>query len=177
MKISIIAAMDEKRGIGKDNKIPWHISEDFKHFKNITSGHPIIMGRKTWESLPSKPLPNRYNIIVTGDKTFNPHKNLIHHKFVNCQICEGLECTVGYSLSDAIELAKKKKGSDEIFVIGGGQIFQQAMPLADKLYLTIVQGDYQCDTFFPDYFQFKKIISEQKAQSGTYKYRFVELER
>ena len=196
--------MDEKRGIGKNNQIPWHISGDFKRFKRITSGHPIIMGRKTWDSLPFKPLQNRTNIIVSGDLTFRPHQN--HHKLRNCSNCEGLECAVAYTLDEALRFAKEHfvrhsgevdastdskirvlrdsgqarmtvdSSEEEVFVIGGGQIFQQALPLADKLYLTIVEGDYQCDTFFPEYHQFKKVVKEESKESEGYKYKFLELE-
>ena len=169
--------MDEKRGIGKDNKIPWHISEDFKRFKKITSGHPIIMGRKTWDSLPFKPLPNRTNIIVTHDLNFSPHQ--IHHKLRNCSICESLGYAVVNSLEQAIDVAKKKErdNNGEIFIIGGGQIFQQALPFADRLYLTIVEGEFDADTFFPDYSSFKKVVFEESHASGGYKYKFLELER
>ncbi len=163
MKISIIAAMDKKRGIGKDNKIPWHIPEDFKRFKALTSGHPIIMGRKTWDSLPLKPLLNRTNIVVTRDLSFSFAR-------------PGLAKLAG-SLEEAIEIAKKAEGNEEVFIIGGGQIYQQAIKIADKLYLTIVDGKFDADTFFPDYSDFKKVISEEEHDNGEYKYTFLELER
>jgi len=177
MMISIIAAIGKNRELGKNNKIPWHVPEDFRRVKTVTSGHPIIMGRKTWDSLPLKPLPNRTNIIITRDKTFNPHKN--HHKFSNCKNCEGLGCGVVYSLDQAVELAKKKPGSSEIFVIGGGQIYEQAIEkgLVDKLYLTIVDGNFDADTFFPDYSEFKKVVREESKESEGLRYKFLELIR
>ena len=165
MKISIIAAMDKKRGIGKNNKIPWHIPEDFKRFKALTSGHPIIMGRKTWDSLPLKPLPNRTNIVVTRDLSFSFAR-------------PGLAKLAG-SLEEALRQAMLAQGNDEAFVIGGGQIYDQTIKkgLVDKLYLTIVDGKFDADTFFPDYSEFKKVVFEKKSQSEKYKYRFLELER
>ncbi|MDO8620673.1 MAG: dihydrofolate reductase [Candidatus Levybacteria bacterium] len=167
MKISIIAAMDEKRGIGKDNKIPWHIKEDFRRFKTLTSGHAIIMGRKTWESLPIKPLPNRTNIVITRDPASLARRGLAR--------LNGLE--VVRSLEEALRRASLAQGDDECFVIGGGQIFEQTIGLADKLYLTIVKGDFGADAFFPDYSEFekKKVVGE--GESEGHKYTFLELER
>ncbi|MBI2036674.1 dihydrofolate reductase [Candidatus Microgenomates bacterium] len=162
MKLSIIAAMDEKRGIGKDNKLPWHIPEDLVRFKKLTTGHTIIMGRKTFESL-GRPLPNRTNIVITR----NPSFARSHLASV----------AVAHSFSEALRLASLAQGNDEIFVIGGGQIFAQALSLADKLYLTIVEGDYHADTFFPQYSQFTKVVFEQEGQSDRYKYKFLELEK
>jgi dihydrofolate reductase len=160
--ISIIAAMDGKRGIGKDGGIPWHIPEDFKRFKKITLGHPMIMGRRTFESI-GRILPGRVHIVITRDI-----KNKIE--------VEGLEWTD--SLESAVKFAKKQKGSDEIFVIGGGQIYKEALEkgLVDKLYLTRINGDYRADTFFPDYTEFK-ITNEKEYISKEYKYKFIELEK
>lgn len=158
MKISIIAAIGKNRELGKDNKLIWRIPEDLKRFHEITKGHTVIMGRKTWESLPIKPLSNRYNIVVT--------KNL---KFV----------AVGADVCDSIEGAIKKAGENEIFIIGGGQIYKEAIEkgLVDKLYLTIVDGSFDADTFFPDYSEFKKVISEKSGESEGHKYKFVDLEK
>jgi dihydrofolate reductase len=152
--ISIIAAMDSKRGIGKNNTIPWHIPEDFKRLKEITTNHPIIMGRKTYESL-GKPLPDRTNIIISR----NPAR---YHQLVE----------------EALKIAKKSDGNEEIFIFGGGQIFQEALEkgIVDKLYLTIIEGQYDSDTFFPDYSGFEK-ISEESHDSGKYKFKFVNLEK
>lgn len=155
--------MDEKRGIGKNNDLLFRIPEDFKRMKALTTGHPIIMGRKTFESI-GRPLPNRTNIIVTQNSS-----RIRRDKIQNCLIANSLE--------QAIEYAKKAPGSDEIFIFGGGQIFAEALPLVDKLYLTIVKGDFGADIFFPDYSEFKKIVFEQKGESGEYKYRFVNLEK
>ena len=169
MKVSIIAAIGKNRELGKDNKLIWHIKEDLQRFKSLTSGHPIIMGRKTWDSLPFKPLPNRTNIVVTRDSSFS--------------FAGGRLAKLGGSLEEAVEIAKNAPGGEEIFIIGGGQIYQQAMEkgLVDKLYLTLVDsppaGGFEADTFFPDYSQFKTIISEEKKESDGYKYTFLELEK
>lgn len=155
--ISIIAAISENRAIGKDNKLLWHIPEDMKRFRTLTRGHPIIMGRKTFESI-GKPLPGRANIIVTRDSVY-----------------ERQGCLVVHSLADAIKLAQKQEGNSEIFVIGGGEIYRQAMPMADKLYLTIVKGNFDADTYFPDYSRFSQEIARTEKQDENYRYSFLEL--
>ena len=165
MKVSIIAAIGKNRELGKDNKLIWHIKEDLQRFKKITSGHPIIMGRKTWDSLPFKPLPNRTNIVVTRNPGFS---------FAGGRLAK----LVG-SVGEALEIAKNSPGGEEVFIIGGGQIYEQTIKkgLVDKLYLTIVEGEFDADTFFPDHSQFKKIVLEKKRESDGYKYTFLELER
>lgn len=156
--ISIIVATDQKRGIGKNGKIPWYIPEDFTWFKKKTTGYPIIMGRKTFESI-GKPLPGRLNIVVTHDQGYKP---------------DG--ATSVHSTEEAIQFAKENN-SDEIFVIGGGQIYEQAMPFAQRIYLTEVEGDFGADTFFPDYSEFKKQTVLGEGKSGDYKYKILQLER
>ncbi|OGY25761.1 MAG: diacylglycerol kinase [Candidatus Woykebacteria bacterium RBG_16_43_9] len=162
-KISIIAAIGKNKELGKDNKLLWHIPGELPRFKKITTGHPIIMGRKTFGSI-GRPLPNRTNIVVTRDESYKAKGVLVAH-----------------SIEEAIEKAKENPSeggdSSEIFVIGGGQIYKQALPLADKLYLTLVEGEYEADTFFPDYSQFKKVVYEEKKESEGLKYKFLELER
>lgn len=179
MKISIIAAMDEKRGIGKDNKIPWHIKEDLVRLKNLTIGHTVILGRTTYESMlayyqkSGKPtMSMRTHIVVTRDPSYHVDEN------------KGL---AAHSIEEAVRLAREKEalrqaqGLQEIFVIGGEKIFEQTIGLADKLYLTIVEdpptGGFGADAFFPDYSEFKKVIFEQKGESEGHKYTFLELER
>lgn len=156
--ISIIAAISENRALGKDNKLIWHIPEDLKRFKKITSSHPVIMGRKTFESIGS-PLPQRVNIVITKDSHYQ---------------ADG--CVVVHSLDEAIQKAQETTPS-EIFIIGGGQIFTQAIGIVDKLYLTIVKGDHVADVFFPDYSAFKKIVYQQEASSNGYTYTFIDLEK
>jgi dihydrofolate reductase len=128
--ISIIVAVSEDLGIGKGNELLWNISEDLKRFKRLTSGNAVIMGKKTWESLPRRPLPGRTNIVLTD----NPH-----------EIIEG-SVTV-YSIDEA--LAKCNK-DDENFVIGGGSVYRQFMPIADRLYITHVHKKAPADVYFPE---------------------------
>ncbi|MDO8551813.1 MAG: dihydrofolate reductase [bacterium] len=163
-RISIIVSLAQNRAIGSKNGLLWRIPEDLSHFKKITIGHPVIMGRKTHDSI-GKVLPGRTNIIVTKDLDYKVEGGVV----VN-------------SLDQAIELALRysqgKLGNEEVFIIGGGQIYEQALPVTYKLYLTIVEGDYpQADTFFPDYSDFKKVVYEGKGESDGYKYKFLELER
>jgi len=127
--ISIIVAVSEDLGIGKDNELLWHISEDLKRFKRLTLGNTVIMGKKTWESLPRKPLPGRKNVVLTD----NPSETI-----------EG-SVTV-YSIVDALSKCEK---SEEIFIIGGGSIYRQFMPLADRLYITHVHKKAAADIYFP----------------------------
>jgi dihydrofolate reductase len=157
--ISIIVAVDEKRGIGKNNDLLVKIPADLKRFKEITSGHPIVMGRKTFESI-GRVLPNRTNIIITRDPEYKEDGAVVVH-----------------SLDEAIEQAKSASGSSEIFIIGGGQIFEQALPMTDRIYLTLVKGDYEADIFFPDYSEFKKVIHQEEGESDGLKYTYLNLER
>lgn len=152
----MIAALSDNRVIGKENKLLWHIPEDFKRFKTITSGHPIIMGRKTYQSI-GKPLPNRSNIVVTRDTNFT---------------AEG--CIIVHSLEQGLEEAKKIN-NEEIFIIGGGDLYKQGMNYADKLYLTIIHQKFDGDTFFPDYSDFKTVVFEQKSKYDTYNYTFLDV--
>ncbi len=128
--ISIIVAIARNYAIGKDNQLLWHLSDDLKRFKELTTGHTIIMGKKTFESLPVKPLPNRKSIVITDNK----------NETIN-------GCVMAYSIDEAIE---KADPISENFVIGGGSIYKQFLHIADKLYLTIVHKDFDADTFFPE---------------------------
>jgi dihydrofolate reductase len=130
--ISLLVAMDENRGIGKDGKLPWRLSSDLKRFRELTMGHHIIVGRKTFESI-GKPLPGRQTIIVT--------RNLGY-------AVEG--CLVAGSVGSAIELAESR-GETEAFVIGGADIYSQALAVADRVYLTEVHAVVDADTFFPQF--------------------------
>jgi dihydrofolate reductase len=182
MRVSIIAAMDRKRGIGKENRIPWHIKEDLVHLKSLTSGNVVILGRKSYDSMifyynrTGNPMPGKLYIVVTHDKNYKPARE-------NAMIVHSLGEALSFARSDLAKL-------DEVFVIGGAQIFQQAISIADKLYLTIVEarldsppesparrGEFDADTFFPDYSEFKKVVHEEKRESDGYKYKFLELEK
>ncbi len=128
--ISIIVAVSENMGIGKDNDLLWHIPEDLKRFKRLTSGKTVIMGKKTWESLPRRPLPGRKNIVLTD----------LPNECIDCSL-------TAYSIEDALEKCAK---DDEVFVIGGGSVYRQFMPLADRLYITHVHSEAPADVYFPE---------------------------
>ncbi|MDH5633889.1 MAG: dihydrofolate reductase [Gammaproteobacteria bacterium] len=130
--ISIIAAIARNGVIGRDNDLPWHLPADLAFFKKTTNGHPIILGRKNYESI-GRPLPNRTNIIVTRDTSYT---------------ADG--CLVAHNLDDAISLACRNE-QDEIFIIGGAQVYAQALPLVSRMYLTRVHTDAIGDVFFPDF--------------------------
>lgn len=131
MIISIIAAASDNNVIGNKGKIPWHLPVDFKHFKKITSGHHVVMGQLTHESL-GKALPDRVNIVLSKDKVYE---------------CNG--CVVVDSLEEALDFARKA-GESEVFIIGGGSVYKQTIPLASKIYLTRVHVKLSGDTFFPN---------------------------
>jgi dihydrofolate reductase len=155
--ISIIAVIGKNRELGKDNDLIWHLPGDMKRFRQITSGHPVIMGRKTYESI-GHPLPNRLNIVIS-------HKKNI------------AGVTVVPSLDDAVEKARSAMGSEEIFIIGGGSIYAQAIDKADRLYLTIVDAAAPgADTFFPDYSRFTKIIAKESREENGIWYTYQTLE-
>ena len=140
--ISIIVAIAENRAIGKNNDLLWHIPADLKRFKQITSGHTVIMGKRTWESLPRRPLPNRRNIVITdipGEKI------------------EG--CEMVYSIEEAVAACTP---GEENFIIGGASVYNQFLPNADRLYLTFVHKSFDADVFFPeiDFSQWKLISKE-----------------
>ena len=128
-KISIIVAISANNAIGKDNQLLWHLPADLKHFKEITSGHPIIMGRKTYDSI-GRPLPNRRNIVITRNKELG---------------IAGVE--VVSSIAEAISLCANE---NEVFIIGGAEIYKHALPLTDCIYLTVVHQQYEADAFFPE---------------------------
>lgn len=129
MHISIIAAMAENRVIGRGNEMPWHIPSELHRFKERTMGHPVVMGRKTFESI-GNPLSGRKNIIISGQQDFAP---------------EG--CVVVRDLRSAIAAAE---GADEVFICGGESVFREAMPFADRIYLTIIDEEFDGDAFFPE---------------------------
>ena len=128
--ISIIVAVSEDWGIGKDNELLWHLPEDLKRFKRLTFGNTVIMGKKTWESLPRKPLPGRKNIVLTDDPS------------------ESIDYSItAYSIVDALS---KCEMEEEIFVIGGGNVYRQFIPITDRLYITHVHRKAHADVYFPE---------------------------
>lgn len=129
-RLSLIAAMARNRVIGRDNKLPWRLPADLKRFRALTTGHPIIMGRKTFDSL-GRALPNRQNIVITRDANF--HADTV-------------------SVVNSVPAAIAAAGNvNEIFVIGGAHVYEQLLPLADRLYLTLIEADVPGDAWFPDY--------------------------
>lgn len=161
--ISMIAAIGKNRELGKGNDLLWHISDDLKRFRSLTKGHPCVMGRKTFESIlaiAGHPLPNRTNIVVTRDKDWS-HEGAVA---VN-------------SIEEAIQLAKRKPGGEEVFIIGGGEIYSLGIGYADKLYLTLIEDSKEADSFFPEYTAFKKKVYDEEKDFNGLKYTWVDLVR
>lgn len=159
--ISFIVAMDDQKAIGKNNRLPWHLPEDLKFFKKVTMGHPIAMGRKTFESI-GRPLPGRENIIITRNPSFR---------------FEG--CTVFYSIADFA--ASYNHLDDEVFVIGGAEIFKETFAYANRLYITHIHYEFAGDTFFPDFDESKWELKSRskgiKDEKNPYNYEFCMYER
>jgi len=155
--ISLIVAMAKNRVIGKDNEMPWHLPADLGHFKSVTLGKPIIMGRKTYESI-GRPLPGRLNIVMSRDKNYS---------------LEGCETVT--SLQKALELTKDEV---EVMIIGGGYLYEQTISQADRLYLTFIDLDIEGDTFFPEFEQLNfnevKRVKHLKDEKNPYNYEFVD---
>lgn len=162
-QVCIVVAIGRNRELGKEGKLLWHIPDDLKRFKALTLGHPVIMGRKTFESILAylgKPLPGRTNIVVTRDADY-AHEGVV----------------VAHSLEEALEMAKGLDG-EEIHIGGGAQLYEQALPHVDKLYLTLVDDAPEADAFFPPYEgQFTRVVHEEERDHGGLKYRWVDLER
>jgi len=160
MIISLIAAMDKNRVIGKGGKLPWNLPADMKYFKDKTLGKPVIMGRKTYESV-GKPLPNRTNIIVTHNQDYK---------------AEG--CIVVHSVDEALKAAEN---AEEVMIIGGSQIYEEFLPKANKLYLTIIDTEIEGDTYFPEYKieEWKEASYEEHERDAEnqYDYTFLVFER
>ncbi|MFW5699283.1 MAG: dihydrofolate reductase [Bacteroidota bacterium] len=160
--ISIVVALAENNAIGKDNDLLWHLPNDLKRFKSITSGHPVVMGRKTYLSLPGGPLKNRENIILTTNKTLN---------------YEG--CTMANTVEQVLDITK---GHAEVFILGGAKVYKEFLPHTDKLYLTRVHAIFEeADTFFPEFDDsaFKEIenIRYPSDEKHAYPYSFITLKR
>ncbi|NLR93048.1 dihydrofolate reductase [Flammeovirga agarivorans] len=159
MKISIIVAKAENNVIGKDNQLIWHIPADLKYFKKVTSGHCVIMGRKTHESI-GKCLPNRLNIVISRNSEYQGYERSV----------------IANSLTDAIEVARQN-GENEVFIIGGGSIYEEAMSLADKLYVTEIHDQFVGDTFFPEVSSENWVeisrFEYPKGENSPYAYSFV----
>ena len=159
-RVSLVVAMAKNRVIGRNNTLPWHLPADLKHFKALTMGHHIVMGRKTYESI-GKPLPGRTSVVVTR----NPELKI-----------EG--CTIARSLEQALAACA---GDDEIFVVGGAELYAQAMPLADTLYVTEIQRDVEGDAHFPEFNrgEWREVSREMRSQQQPQplEYHFVTYRR
>jgi dihydrofolate reductase len=159
MTISIIVAIAQNYAIGKNNQLLWNMPHDLKHFKETTSGHTVIMGRKTFDSV-GKPLPRRRNIVVTR------------------QDIEIAGCEVVQSIIEAIELCRDE---EEVFIVGGAEIYRQSMDISNRIYLTIIHHDFEADTFFPeiDYSEWEETTREdyQADEKNPYPYSFITLDR
>jgi len=158
--ISLIAAMARNRIIGKNNDMPWHLPADLAHFKRVTMGKPVIMGRRTYESI-GFPLPGRKNVVITRNADYPPE---------------------GIVVVDSIEAALSEvSDADEVMIIGGGQLYREMLPHADRLYLTQIQADIEGDTEFPDYtvFEWDEIDREvyEADDKNAYDLEFVTLEK
>ncbi len=167
--ISIIVAIASNGAIGRNNQLLWHISEDLRYFKKITGGHTVIMGRKTWESI-GRPLPNRRNIVVS--------RSINADSLAGAEVYGSLENAITAASSDINNLST----DFQIFIIGGGEIYRQALPVAHRLYLTLVHTPIEdADTFFPDidYNQWREVSreSQPRGEKFEYPFDFVVLER
>ncbi|MDX2030842.1 MAG: dihydrofolate reductase [Blastocatellia bacterium] len=162
MILSLIAAMDRARGIGIENRLPWRLPADLKRFRELTMGHHIILGRKTFESI-GRPLPGRQTIIVSRDPD-----------------CRHEGCLIAHSIPEALELARAR-GETEAFICGGAEIYRQTLTLADRLYLTLVDATVEADAFFPAFNESEWIERERLFHSADEKnpfsFEFLLLER
>lgn len=157
-RLSLIAAIAENRIIGSGGQLPWNIPGDMQRMKSLTMGHPIIMGRKTHESI-GRVLPGRTNIIVTTQRNYEVEGAIVVD-------------TLDKALAEA-----KKVDQEEVFIFGGGEIYTQSISLADRLYLTVVEGRFVGDAYFPEYSQFNQILFEESHEQNGYRYKFLTLER
>lgn len=157
--ITFVVAMDRRGGIGFRNKLPWHLPADLRFFRETTTGHVILMGRKTYEAI-GRPLPNRTNVVLTRDRTFRP---------------EGV--TVLHTVEEALRLY----GEEELYVIGGAEIFKLLLPLADKLVVTRIDQEFEADTFFPEIGEEQWRITSRVPgitdEQNPYSYEFLTYER
>ncbi len=158
MRIAMIAAMANDRVIGKDNQMPWHLPEDLKHFKAMTLGKPIVMGRKTFESI-GKPLPGRQNIVITRQADYQP---------------QGVDVVGSFEEAKALVT-----DVEELVVIGGGQLYAQLIDVADRLYLTHINLNVEGDTHFPDYHHISWSILDQQSHINDQglEYKFINLQK
>ena len=164
MKIAIIAAHDEHLLIGKDGGIPWHYSDDLKHFKQRTLGHSIVMGRVTFESIGAKPLPGRTNVVITRNPQYK-------------EVISGKENVRVYlKLEKALE-DLEKEGNEQAFIIGGATLYQRALDLADYLNITLIHHTYNGDTYFPEYRDQIGVVWKEKNREDYKDFSFIDYQR
>ena len=164
MRVSIICAMGKNRAIGRRGGLPWRIPGDLKRFKQLTLGHVIVMGRKTFDSI-GRVLPGRTHVIVSRNPAFHPDK---------AHVCGSVE----EALTLAQRLDAEIHHAGEIFVVGGGQVYEQSLPGVDRLYLTVVDDvPSDADVFFPDYSAFNRVIQRESVEENGIRYELVTLER
>jgi dihydrofolate reductase len=185
IKLCAIVAIAKNHVIGRDNAMIWHIPADLKHFKKTTLGRPIIMGRKSYESL-GKPLPGRPNIVISRSYKTLPdapastiHRSMeaVAHKIEPHNEDGPFLCaTIDEGIAAARDMARAK-GLDEIFITGGGEIYKQTLPLCERLYLTVIERDYDGDTFFPEFDWDEWNIASQERHEGEPPFTFFTLER
>lgn len=162
MILSAIAAMAQNRVIGKNNKLPWHLPEDLKFFKEKTKGRVLIMGRKTFESL-GKPLPNRFHIVITRQESYK-------FEDPNVQVVHDLKTAV--ELAHMLTTKYKAKFGDEVFVCGGGEIYKESLDVVDRIYLTVIEHDVEGDAQFPEFSENDFNLSHKDARTEPFAYSF-----
>jgi dihydrofolate reductase len=158
--ISLIAAMSSNRVIGTENRLPWDIPEDLKRFRALTAQHVIVMGRKTFESI-GRPLPGRDNRVITRQKDYHPE---------GVKVYSTLEAALEERVPDGMK-------NDEIFVIGGGEIYTQALPFADRIHLTVIDQEFKGDAYFPDFADLNFVEVAREIRDMPLPYRFLTLQR
>lgn len=177
--VSAIVAIGKNRELGKGNELLWHIPDDLKRFKELTMGHPIILGRKTFESIVAtigKPLPGRTNIVVTRQPAYRDLRSPDMEKRQNVALPSDVLSAA--SIEEALEKAKDAPGGEELFIGGGAQIYEQVLSYTDKLYLTLIDDSKEADSFFPSYEEefTKKVFEEDREWNGL-KYKWVDVGR
>jgi dihydrofolate reductase len=166
-RVSAVAAIGRKRELGKEGKLLWHIPDDLRRFKALTLGHPVVMGRKTFESIVGYlggPLPGRINVVISRNPEYKGPSSG--------------EVVWAGSVEEALKKAKEAPGGEEVFIGGGAQIYEAALPFTDRLCLTLVDDEREADSYFPPYEEvFTKITADEKREWKGLSYRWVDVER
>jgi dihydrofolate reductase len=152
--------MDKNRGIGKNNSMPWHLPKELAYFKEITKGHVVVFGRNTWESLPKKPLPDRKNAVFTRDLKFHVPQVWAFHEL------------------EDIFWIERMYGYKEVFICGGANVYKQLLPHADRIFLTVIDAEFECDTFFPEFNHDEwNVVSSEEDTDNGYSFKKLILEK